>query len=431
MAGEPLRVGVAGLGTVGAATVRLLRAKAGLLAARAGRPIEVVAVSARDRGKDRGLDLAGVAWADDPLDFARDPDIDAVVELIGGADGAALALAEAALDAGKALVTANKAMLALHGAGLALRAEANDAPLAFEAAVAGGIPVIKALKEGLGANRIGRVHGILNGTCNYILSAMRTGGRDFEAVLREAQDLGYAEADPSADVDGIDAAHKLALLAAIAFGGLPSFDAIHVEGIRGVSAEDIRYAGELGYRVKLLGVARRTDSGIEQRLHPCMVRADAPIAGVEGVFNGVVVEGDDVGEVVLEGRGAGGGPTASAVVADLLDVARGRVGPVFGAPAAGLEPLPTAPMRGHRGRYYIRLSVVDRPGVLAEIAAALRDHAVSIESLLQRGRDLGQPVTIVLVSHETGEADMQGALDAIEALDAVAGRPCMIRIEAL
>ncbi|HEX6014464.1 MAG TPA: homoserine dehydrogenase, partial [Geminicoccaceae bacterium] len=312
---KPLRVGIAGLGTVGGGTFRLLRENAEILARRAGRPLGVAAVSARDPGRPRdGLDLSGVRWHDDARALALDPGVDLVCELIGGGDGVALELARAALRHGKPVVTANKAMLAHHGAELARLAESAGAQLRFEAAVAGGIPIVKSLREGLAANRILRVYGILNGTCNFILTTMRETGREFADVLAEAQALGYAEADPSFDVDGIDAAHKLALLAALAFGGRPRFDAIHVEGIRHVSAVDIAFADQLGYRIKLLGVARMTPAGLEQRLHPCMVPAEAPIAQVEGVLNGVVVEGDRVGAVFHEGPGAGAGPTASAVV---------------------------------------------------------------------------------------------------------------------
>jgi homoserine dehydrogenase len=428
---RPLRVGIAGLGTVGAATVRLLAANGELLSRRTGRWLEVTAVSARDRERDRGIDLSGLRWHADPRGLAADPDVDVVCELIGGVDGVALELCRDALRQGKAVVTANKAMLAVHGAELARSAEGAGVPLAFEAAVAGGIPIVKSLREGLAANRVVRVYGVLNGTCNYILTQMRETGRDFDAVLAEAQGLGYAEADPGFDVDGIDAAHKLALLAALAFGGRPRFDAIHIEGIRHVSALDIRFAAELGYRIKLLGVARMTPDGLEQRLHPCMVPVEAPIAAVEGVYNGVVVDGDFVDTVVHEGRGAGAGPTASAVVADLVDIARGGRVPVFGVPAAELADHPVAPMARHRGGYYIRLLVTDRPGVLADISAVLRDHHVSIEALIQRGRNPDQPVPIVLTTHETLEADMTGALATIARLDSVLEPPRMIRIERL
>ncbi|MCL6607587.1 MAG: homoserine dehydrogenase [Geminicoccaceae bacterium] len=427
--GEPLRVGIAGLGTVGCGVVDLLQRNQELLARRTGRPIRLVAVSARDRGRPRPVALDGLRWHGDARALAEDPEIDVVCELIGGAEGIALELARRTLAGGRHLVTANKAMLAHHGAELARLAEAREVALGFEAAVAGGIPIVKALREGLAANRVRRIYGILNGTSNYILTVMRESGRDFAEVLAEAQALGYAEADPSFDVDGIDAAHKLALLAALAFGGRPRFDAIHVEGIRHVAAADIAYADELGYRIKLLGVARMTEAGLEQRLHPCMVPKDAPIAQVEGVFNGIVVEGEDAGVVVLEGRGAGAGPTASAVVADLIDIARGLRLPVLGVPAAMLADHRSAPMSTHRGSYYIRLMVVDRPGVLADIAAVLRDHEVSIEALIQRARNPGQAVPIVLTSHETTEAAMSAALARIGSLAAVLEPPRMIRIE--
>jgi homoserine dehydrogenase len=427
---HPLSVALAGLGTVGGGVLRLLRDNAGIVAARAGRPIAVTAVSARDRTKDRGVSVSGLRWYDDPVALAADPAVDVVVELIGGADGPARALVEAAITAGKPVVTANKAMLAVHGAALAAAAEARNVPLAFEAAVAGGIPAIKALREGLAANHISRIAGILNGTCNYILTQMRERGREFAEVLADAQKLGYAEADPSFDIDGIDAAHKLAILAALAFGRPVAFEAVHVEGIRRISALDVAFAGELGYRIKLLGIARRNDGGIETRVHPCMVPAAAPIARVDGVFNAVVAEGDFVGRVMLEGRGAGAGPTASAVVADLIDLARNRLTPMWGADAAELSNAPSLPMSLHVGPYYLRLMVVDRPGVIAEVTAVLRDLGVSLESMLQHGRAPGEAVPVVLVTHETLESSMREALQRIEALDAVLETPTMIRIEA-
>ena len=423
-----LRIGIAGLGTVGAGTCRLLRGQAELLAQRIGRPLRLTAVSARDRDRSRGLDLVGVRWHDDARALAEDSEVDLVCELIGG-DSVALDLVRASLRRGRHVVTANKAMLALHGAELAQLAEHNGAQLRWEAAVAGGIPIIRSLREGLAANRILGVHGILNGTCNFILTTMRETGREFADVLAEAQSLGYAEADPAFDVDGIDAAHKLALLAALAFGGRPRFDAIDIEGIRHVSAMDIAFADQLGYRIKLLGVARLTPAGLEQRLHPCMVPATAPIGQVEGVFNGVVIEGDEVGAVMHEGRGAGAGPTASAVVADIMDLARGSVVPTFGVPADELADHPIAPLAAHEGSYYIRLMVLDEPGVLADVSAVLRDHEVSIESLIQRGRNPGQAVPIVLTSHDTTEARMRGALARIGALPTVLEPPRMIRIE--
>ena len=431
---RPLSVGIAGLGTVGMGVLRLLRDNGEIVAARAGRPIAVTAVSARTRARDRGITLSGLHWFDDPMVLASDPAIDAVVEVIGGAEGVARTLVEAALAAGKPVVTANKALLAVHGAELATLAERHGASLGFEAAVAGGLPVIKALREGLAGNRIARVAGILNGTCNYILSMMRAEGREFADVLAEAQRLGYAEADPSFDIDGIDAAHKLAILAAIAFGRPVAFADVYVEGIRRISALDIIFAGELGYRIKLLGIARQSDGGvalpgISARVHPCMVPASAPLARVDGVTNAIVAEGDFVGRVVLEGPGAGAGPTASAVVADLVDLARGRLTPVWGALAAELSPSTSLPMQMHSGCYYLRLMVVDQPGVIADVTAVLRDLGVSLESMLQRGRAPGEAVPVVLVTHETGEAAVRTALARIAALDAVLEEPTLIRIE--
>ena len=424
-----LRIGIAGLGTVGAGTVELLRDDPAKLAQRASRKLTVTAVSARDRSRDRGLDLAGCRWAEDALELARAEDVDVVVELIGGSEGVALELTRLALANGKSVVTANKAMLAHHGAELAALAEAHGGVLAFEAAVAGGIPIVKSLKEGLAGDRVTRVFGIMNGTCNYILSVMAETGREFADVLSEAQTLGYAEADPGFDIDGIDAAHKLALLAAIAFGGRPRFDAIHIDGIRHISAVDIEFSAELGYRIKLLGSARMTAAGLEQRLHPAMVKKDAPIARVDGVFNAVGVDAEPVGLVMHEGRGAGGGPTASAVVADLVDLGRGNRLPAFGVPSSLLVDHPMAPMSEHRGCYYIRLMVLDQPGVLADVAAVLRDQEVSIEALIQRARNPNQPVPIVLTSHRTVEARMTAAMTAIGALATVIEPPRMIRIE--
>jgi homoserine dehydrogenase len=427
----PLRLGIAGLGTVGSAVLRLLEQNGALIAQRAGRELQVVAVSARNRQRDRGVAIERYRWYDDPLALAADPEVDLVVELIGGADGPALALCRAALAAAKPVVTANKALLAHHGAELARLAEARAATIGFEAAVAGGVPIVKTFREGLAGNRIRRVYGILNGTCNYILTTMRESGRDFDDVLQEAQALGYAEADPSFDIDGVDAAHKLALLSALAFGCEPAIQAVYTEGIRHVSSLDITFASEMGYRIKLLGVARLTEHGLEQRVHPSMVRIGAPISQVEGVFNAVVAEGDQVGSTLYSGRGAGGGPTASAVVADLADLAKGACPLVFGVPSAQLEVLPIAPMDRHYGAYYFRLMVVDKPGVMADVAACLRDHEVSIEALIQRARNPGEPVPIVLTTHETAEAQMTGALAEIGALEAVLEPPRMIRIEAL
>ncbi|NUB25470.1 homoserine dehydrogenase [Azospirillum brasilense] len=425
----PLKIAVAGLGTVGAGVLKLLERQAALIEQRCGRRIEVVAVSARSRGKDRGVDLSTVEWYDDPVALAAHPGVDVVVELIGGSEGPAKETVELALERGRHVVTANKALLAHHGTALAAKAEAAGLAIGFEAAVAGGIPIIKGLREGLAGNRVSEVHGILNGTCNYILTEMRTTGRDFADVLADAQKLGYAEADPSFDIDGVDAAHKLAILTSVAFGTPVDFKSVHVEGIRHVAAVDFDYADALGYRIKLLGIARRTDHGIEQRVHPCMVPKAAPIAAVDGVFNAVIAQGDFVDRVLFVGRGAGEGPTASAVVADLIDIARGRSTPTFGVPAAQLSEAQPSPMEARRGSYYVRLMVVDRPGVIADVAAAMRDQNVSMEQFLQRGRAPGEAVPVVLTTHDTDEAAMQRALATIAAKESVVEPPRMIRIE--
>jgi homoserine dehydrogenase len=425
----PLRIGIAGLGTVGAGVVKLLAEHGRLLSLRGGRPLKLVAVSARRKARKRDIDVSRVRWESDPMALATAPDIDVVVELIGGSSGVARRLVQTALRSGKHVVTANKALLAMHGTELAALAEKKGRILSFEAAVAGGIPIIKALREGLVGNRVRRLYGILNGTCNYILTTMRETGRDFGAVLAEAQAAGYAEADPSFDVDGIDAAHKLAVLTGAAFGAKVNFAGVHIEGIRHVSAMDIQFAEELGFRIKLLGLARETRYGIEQRVHPCMVPLAAPIAHIEGVFNAVVVEGDFVGTTMFQGRGAGQGPTASAVVADLVDVARGREMPAFVVPADRLSTKKISPMDRHQGAYYIRLMVQDRPGVISAVSGALAKERISLESMLQRGRSQSGEVPVVLTTHETEEAAMRRALTRIAKLGAVAEEPCVIRIE--
>jgi homoserine dehydrogenase len=368
---QPLKIALAGLGTVGAGLVKLLASQSALLEARCGRRLVITAVAARDRHKQRDIDISKFAWFDDPVEMARSAEADVVVELIGGADGPAKALAEAAFAKKRHVVTANKAMLAHHGAALAAAAERSGVTLGYEAAVAGGIPIVKALREGLAGNKIQRVYGILNGTCNYILTVMRESGRSFADVLADAQKMGYAEADPSLDVDGIDTAHKLAVLASLAFGTAVDFDAVSVAGIRNVSPMDLEYAGELGFRIKLLAIGRRTAKGIEQRVHPCMIPAETALARVDGVFNAVMVDGDFAGNTVYVGRGAGQNPTASAVASDLVDLARGARSPAFGVPAGKLAKLEVAPMAEHRGRYYIRLMVRDQPGVIADVSAAL------------------------------------------------------------
>lgn len=431
---EPLRIALAGLGTVGAGLVRLLEANGPLIERRAGRAVRIVAVSARDRLKDRGVDLSPYAWEDDMTALAARDDVDVVVEMVGGADGPALTTARKALEGGKALVTANKAMIAHHGLELAALAErAHDGrgvALKFEAAVAGGIPVIKGLREGAAANRIARIYGILNGTCNYILSTMEATGRDFGEVLAEAQALGYAEADPTFDVEGVDAAHKLAILAAIAFGARIDFAAVDVSGIARVRAADIAQAAALGYRIRLLGIADCADGGaLFQRVQPCLVPRHHPLAAVEGATNAVVAEGDFAGRLLFQGAGAGDGPTASAVAADLIDIARGDIGAPFSVPVAALEARSPADA-GHRtNRTYLRFTVADRPGVLAEIATAMRDAGVSIESLIQQGRpEEGGEVLVAMVTHEGPEANVAEALRLLEGSRSLAEPPLVMHL---
>jgi len=425
---RPLRVGLAGLGTVGAGVVKLLDANAALIERRADRRIEVSAVSARDRSRERGVDLARFHWVDDATTMSHRDDVDVVVELIGGADGPALTLARTTLGAGKPFVTANKAMLALHGLELAALAEAHAAPLKYEAAVAGGIPVIKGLREGAAANAIERIYGILNGTCNYILSRMEAERLAFGAVLADAQAQGYAEADPSFDIDGIDAAHKLSILAALAFGARIDFGAVAVEGIRRVELADIDYAAALGFRIKLVGLASADGGALFQRVHPCLVPHAHPLAHVDGALNAVVAEGNFVGRLLFQGRGAGEGPTASAVVADLIDVARGEVGPAFAMPTARLLPLPAADASALDGRFYLRLTVADRPGVLAELTTALGDAGVSIESLIQRGHSSDGGVYVVMVTHRSRQSAVDAALSRMASSNSVTAPPLMLHI---
>ena len=424
----PLRIALAGLGTVGAGVIKLLDANGELIARRAGRPIEIVAVSARDRAKDRGVDISRFAWVDDTAALATRDDADVVVELIGGSDGPALTLSRATLAAGKSLVTANKAMMAHHGLELAQAAETSDAALKFEAAVAGGVPVIKGLREGAAANQIARVYGILNGTCNFILSKMEAEGRDFAEVLAEAQALGFAEADPSFDIDGVDAGHKLAILASLAFGTRPAFEDVATGGIRHILAADIAEAASLGYRVRLVGIAEAGANGLFQRVHPHLVPTDHPLAHVSGALNAVVAEGNFVGRLFFQGAGAGDGPTASAVVADLIDIARGEFGPPYAMPAASLAAQPAADSGARRGRAYLRFMVADRVGVLAEIAAAMRDAGVSIESLMQRGASADGSVLVAIVTHEGPERAVAQALDKLRGSPSLAGAPLWMHI---
>jgi homoserine dehydrogenase len=425
--GAPLKIAVAGLGTVGGGVVKALAVQGAELAARAGRGIAVVAVSARDAKKARGFKIEN--FMADPLALAKS-DADVVVELIGGDEGIARELVEAALANGKHVVTANKALLAKHGKELALLAERKNLQLKFEAAVAGGIPIVKTLRESLVAYDVQAVKGILNGTCNFILTEMEATGASFAEVLKEAQALGYAEADPSLDVGGGDTAHKLALLSSLVFGNAPDLSSMTVEGIQHITPADIHFASEFGFRIKLLGVARRTPSGVEQKVHPAMVRARSPLANVDGAANGVLVDAGQAGPFFFSGRGAGEAPTTSAVVADLVEIARGSHTPVFGRPALALtEPKP-APADAALSPWYLRFEVLDLPGVLAEIAGHLSEFGVSIESMIQRGREHGAPVAIVMITHETAQSAVERALKAIAASDKVRAHPCMIPMEA-
>ncbi|MFK7839184.1 MAG: homoserine dehydrogenase [Bdellovibrionales bacterium] len=429
--GDAFRLGIAGLGTVGAGVVKNIQQHGSVLASRCGRPIEIAAVSARDASKDRGVDLSGYDWIDNAEDMANSNSIDCVVEMIGGSEGLAFNLVRNSLSKGKHVITANKALLAHHGSELAQIAEDNNVNLAYEAAIAGGIPIVKALREGFAGNDVQAVFGILNGTSNYMMTAMRDTGRDFDEILKEAQDLGYAEADPSFDVDGDDAGHKLALLAAIAFGTKPDFKSLQMKGIRGVTAVDIAFATELGYKIKLLGIARRIGDDITQSIQPCLVPETSKIGGVDGVFNAVQIEGDYVGSSLLVGRGAGEGPTASSVLSDIIDVARGFDIPTFGVPANDLKDPVWIDQGEIESGYYLRLDVLDQPGVIAEISAILRDHNVSIESFIQHGRDLGQPVALVMTTHESKQANIQAACDEIANLSNVNAEPSLMRIEPL
>lgn len=427
---KALRVGIAGLGTVGRGVVKVLQQNSALIAARAGRPIEITGISARSRGADRGgVDMSSYRWYDNPVEMAEADDVDVIVELIGGSDGVAKALAETALGRGKSLVTANKALIAHHGMQLASVAEEKGLTIRLDAAVAGGIPIIKAISDGLAANRCQSVFGILNGTCNYILTQMERTGRAFADVLDDAQRLGYAEADPSFDVDGIDTAHKLAILAAVSFGTALDFGSISIEGIRKITPIDIRYAEELGYRIKLLGIARLTEEGLDQRVQPCMVKKSNPLAAVNDVFNAVVVHGDFVEKTVYEGRGAGEGPTASAVVADLVDVARGNRTPVFSVPVSALAKAAATPRDSLKAAFYLHFRVVDEPGVIASITEYLSAEKISIESLLQRGGESpAGGIDVILTTHETQEGALRKAVEKMMGLKSLLEQPTVLRL---
>jgi homoserine dehydrogenase len=426
--GRALHIAVAGLGTVGSGVVWVLLDRHDDLVRRAGRDLVISGVSARDRQKRRSPTVATVEWFDDPLSLARS-DTDVVVELIGGEDGVALELVRTALSAGKHVVTANKALLSKHGAELAELAEQNNVALKFEAAAAGGIPIVKALRESLVAHGVGAIRGILNGTCNYILTQMESTGRSFQDVLADAQRMGFAEADPALDIGGEDTAHKLALLASIAFGIRPTLANTSIRGITDVTPEDIAFAREFGCRIKLLGVARVSPEGIDQRVHPAMVKRSSPLGDVEGAFNAIVADAGEAGPFFFAGRGAGQAPTAAAVIADIVDIARGNIGPAFGRPAAQLEDVRPAPENARAAAFYLRFQAVDKPGVLAEIAGKLAQANVSIESMIQRGRALEETVTIVMITHESPPAAVESALKAIAGSDRILGAPTMIPME--
>ncbi|MBZ9700565.1 MULTISPECIES: homoserine dehydrogenase [unclassified Mesorhizobium] len=432
---EALRVGIAGLGTVGASVARVLRDKAAELTRQCGRDIVVSAVSARDPKRDRGVDLNAAKWFDDPVKMAQAAEIDVFVELIGGDEGPAFAAVRAALEAGRHVVTANKALLAKHGVVLAEIAEKKGVLLNYEAAVAGGIPVIKTMREAMAGNSVTRVFGILNGTCNYVLTRMEAEGISFDACLKDAQRLGYAEADPTFDIEGHDTAHKLSILTSLAFGTKIAANDIYMEGISNITQADIRAAGDLGYRIKLLGVAQRTESGIEQRVHPTMVPTASVIAQVHGVINAVAIETDILGELLLSGPGAGGNATASAVIGDIADIAKSRPGfqhgPVFGRPARELKPYKKAQMRSHAGGYFIRLTVHDRIGVFAAIAKRMADNDISLESIVQHAisGEAAAQKTVILVTHETTEAAVRKAVDGITKDGHLTDKPQVIRIE--
>ena len=424
---DPLRLGIAGLGTVGCGVVKIVQRHAKLLERRAGRPVTISAVSARSRDKDRGVRMGGYAWEDDAVALAARDDIDIFVELIGGSEGTARHATDAAIAAGKDVVTANKALLALHGQELALAAERRGTVIRFEAAVAGGIPVIKALSEGLAGNEVTRVMGVMNGTCNYILTRMQAENLGYNAVFAEAADLGYLEADPTLDVGGIDAGHKLALLASIAFGTEVNFAGVELEGIEKITIEDIEQAADMGFRIKLLGVAQMTGRGLEQRMSPCLVPASSPLGQLENATNMVVLEGDAVGQIVLRGAGAGEGPTASAVMGDVMDIARGHRGPVFGVPAQGLKIAQPASSTVP-APYYLRMALLDKPGALARIATVLGETGISIDRMRQYSHD-ETAAPVLIVTHKTSRSALDQAIAAMPATGVLAHDPVAIRIE--
>ena len=424
-----LNIAIAGLGTVGAGVVKVINKNKELIRKRCGKEIVVTAVSSRSKNKDRGIDVSNISWYDNAVDIANDKDVDVVVELIGGDSGVAYELCEKSLKAGKSFVTANKALIAKHGHYFAKLAEENNVSLMFEAAVAGGIPVIKSLKEGLAANQISKVSGILNGTCNYMITAMSQTSRNFDVILKEAQDLGYAEADPSFDIDGIDAAHKLAILSSIAFGGKVDFDQVYIEGIRKISLTDVKYAEELGYKIKLLGLASINEKGVKQRVCPCLISQDYPVAKVDGVNNAVFIEGDTVGKIVLEGPGAGQDATASAVMSDIIDIAQERKSFAFGQKSEDLVEQKFIDISDHESEYYFRITVEDKPGVLSEITNILKQEGLSMKSILQKATQTGEKADIVGITHNIIESKIKSSIEKIEKLDSVIGSSNLIRIE--
>ncbi|MGB5865193.1 MAG: homoserine dehydrogenase [Sulfitobacter sp.] len=424
---QPLRLGIAGLGTVGVGVVQILRKQVALLEARTGRTLVISAVSARSKQKDRGVNLSSYAWEDDPVALAKRDDVDVFVELMGGDEGPALEATKAALALGKDVVTANKAMLAMHGQSLAEAAESNGCALKYEAAVAGGIPVIKALGEGLAGNEINRVMGVMNGSCNYILTRMEDAGLPYADVFAEADGLGYLEADPQLDVGGVDAAHKLAILSSLAFGTQVNFAGIELEGIERVSIEDITAAADMGYKIKLLGVAQMTGRGLEQRMQPCLVPETSPLGQLQGGTNMLVLEGDAVGQIVLRGAGAGAGPTASAVLSDICDIARGYRGTTFGQPAHTLKAA-TPALSQRPAAYYLRMALKDKPGALAKVAAVLGEAGVSIDRMRQYGH-VDDCAPVLIVTHKTTRADIDHALAAFGNTSVVSGDPVALRIE--
>ena len=426
---KPLRLGIAGLGTVGVGIVRIVQKHAELLEKRAGRPVIITAVSARSKTKNRDVDLSNYEWEGDPINLAKRADIDVFIEVMGGSEGPAKDATEAAIAAGHDVVSANKALLAIHGQALAEAAEDAGRVIRFEAAVAGGIPVVKALTEGLAGNEITRIMGVMNGSCNYILTRMENDGMTYEEVFDAANQLGYLEADPELDVGGIDAAHKLALLASIAFGTQVNFDAVVLEGIGAITIDDIRQAADMGYKIKLLGVAQMTGRGLEQRMTPCLVPDTSPLGQLQGGTNMVVLEGDSVEQIVLRGAGAGMGPTASAVMGDVMDIARGSRMTTFGQPAKSLRKTRAA-TAAVSAPYYLRMQLLDKPGALAKVATALGDAGISIDRMRQYDhRDTSAPVLIV--THKTTKGALDEALEAFKSTSVVTGTPVAIRIEAV